>query len=78
MPDVEGISYFLPDEGYMDVDAIGITRHARQPESAQRLVEWLLDKKTVHVVDGSGRRSVGIAGWRDEEARLLAERAAYQ
>jgi len=78
MPDVEGIAYFLPDEGYMDVDAIGITRHAHQPESAQRLVEWLLDKKTVRVVDGSGRRPVGIAGWRDEDARLLAERAAYR
>jgi iron(III) transport system substrate-binding protein len=31
-----------PPPGYFDVVAVGINRHARNPESARRLVEWLV------------------------------------
>ena len=31
-----------PQPGYFDVAAVGIGRHARNPESARRLVEWLV------------------------------------
>ena len=31
-----------PQRGYFDVVAVGINRHARSPDAARRLVEWLL------------------------------------
>ena len=33
-----------PRPGYVDVFAVGIGRHARQPDSARRLAEWLVGK----------------------------------
>lgn len=77
-PDVEDIAYFMPEEGYLDINGIGVARHARQPESAQRLVEWMLQNKGIRLQGDSDRRPVGIAGWRDEDARLLVERAGYR
>jgi iron(III) transport system substrate-binding protein len=77
-PDIEDMVYFLPEPGYMDIDGIGVARHARQAESAQRLVHWLLQKGQYRTVSNYELRPVGIAGWRDEDARLLAERAGYQ
>jgi iron(III) transport system substrate-binding protein len=77
-PESEDIAYFLPDEGYLDITGIGVARHAQQPESAQRFVEWMLLNQRVEVSGDSDRRPVGIAGWRDEEARLLVERAGYR
>lgn len=78
LPETEGIEYFLPEEGYLDITGIGVARHAQQPESAQRFVEWMLLNQRVEVSGDSDRRPVGIAGWRDEEARLLTERAGYR
>ena len=63
---------------YFDVSAVGVARHAVQPESAQRLVGWLLASRTDYFKGETQLRTVGIAGWRDEEARLLAERAGYR
>jgi len=63
---------------YVDVDAIGVARHAQNPESAHVLVDWMLKKKAIKDLAWSNDKNVGIAGWRDEEARLLAERAGYQ
>ena len=77
-PEIENIAYFLPEEGYLDITGIGVARHAQQPESAQRFVEWMLLNQSVEVSDDPDRRPVGIAGWRDEEARLLIERASYR
>ncbi|MDH3587232.1 MAG: ABC transporter substrate-binding protein [Gammaproteobacteria bacterium] len=33
-----------PQRGYFNVVAVGIGRHARSPDSARRLVEWLVDR----------------------------------
>jgi iron(III) transport system substrate-binding protein len=33
-----------PQPGYIDVTAAGIGRHARSPDAARRLVEWLVDR----------------------------------
>lgn len=77
-PDTENIATFLPDEGYLDINGIGVARHARQPDSAQRFVEWMLQNRSVRLQGDSDRRPVGIAGWRDEDARLLVERAGYR
>ena len=78
VPDLEGIANFVPEEGYLDIDAVGVTRHARHPDSAQRLVEWLLENNKLRVPGAYARRHVGLAGWRDEDARLLIERVGYQ
>lgn len=77
-PDIKDLAYFLPEPGYRDIDGIGVARHARQAELAQRLPDWLLQKAQYRKVSDHELRSVSIAGWRDEDARLLAERAGYQ
>ena len=35
----------LPQPGYIDVEAVGIGRHARSPDAARKLVEWFTDKQ---------------------------------
>ena len=37
-----GVAATWPRPGYFDVVAVGIGRHARQPDSARRLAEWLI------------------------------------
>lgn len=88
------LSVIEPDEAYVDIEAVGIARHARYPESAQALVAWLL---TAEVQDRHALRThleaaraayvetadvsqnhVGQAAWHDEDAILLAERAGYR
>jgi iron(III) transport system substrate-binding protein len=78
VPDVDDLVYFVPEQHYMDIDGIGVARHARQSDSAQRLVKWLVEEKQPRIVSEFEISPVSIAGWRDEEARLLAERAGYQ
>jgi len=63
---------------YVDIDGIGVARHARYPESAHVLVDWMLNKNAIKDLVWSNGKNVGIAGWRDEDARLLAQRAGYQ
>jgi iron(III) transport system substrate-binding protein len=63
---------------YVDIDGIGVARHARYPESAHVLVDWMLNEKAIKDLAWSNGKNVGIAGWRDEDARLLAQRAGYQ
>jgi iron(III) transport system substrate-binding protein len=76
-PDIDDLTYFLPEQHYMDVDAIGVARHAQQAESAQHLVKWLVEKLQPRIVSEVEIDPVSIAGWLDEDARLLAERAGY-
>jgi iron(III) transport system substrate-binding protein len=75
--DVDDLLYVMPEQGYTDIDGMGVARHARQAESAQRLIEWLVRNKPPRSVSDYKLRPVAIAGWRDPEARLLAERAGY-
>lgn len=58
------------------IDAVGVGRHSRYPVSAQLFVDWLIRERPVDVPD-SLTIPVSVAGYRDEEARLLAERAGY-
>jgi iron(III) transport system substrate-binding protein len=73
---VEGLVHFAPKPVYSDIRGIGVTRHAEHPEEAARLVAWLLE--SAPGPGYSNGRHVGVAGWRDEEARLLAERVGYR
>ena len=61
-----------------EVTAVGVGRHARQPDAAQVLADWLLVNKSVRVPSFADLPQAGVAGWRDEEVRLLAERAGYR
>jgi iron(III) transport system substrate-binding protein len=74
----EGIKRISPKPLYIDIDGVGVARHARHPESAQTLVNWMLAENELREPVSSNGRNIGLAGWRDEEAALLAERAAYR
>ena len=67
-----------PEPHSYEATAVGVGRHARQPDAAQSLADWLLVNKSVRVPSFAELPRAGIAGWRDEEARLLAERAGYR
>jgi len=68
----------VPEPAYFDIEGTGIARHARYPESAQRLVDWMLARKSTSTDTGVIGRNIGLAGWHDEDAQLLAERAGYE
>ena len=76
--DAKEFVYFTPSPLYVNIDAVGVARHANNPESAQRLVEWFLDNKKIQIKSNDVRQNIGNAGWRDEDARLLAERVGYR
>ena len=63
---------------YYNIQGVGVARHAQYPETAQRLVNWLLAQQSPAEVPAANTRNVGQAGWYEEEARLLAERAGYR
>ncbi|MDX1517081.1 MAG: hypothetical protein R3288_09595, partial [Woeseiaceae bacterium] len=69
----------IPAPVVADVQAAGVARHAREPEAALRLIEWLAtgraaSPKAVH----DTLRPVGNLAWRIEDAVRLAQRAGYR
>lgn len=77
-PQAGSLTRFAPEPTYLDIRGIGVTRHAENPDAGQQLVEWVVSKMTGLEPVNSNGKNIGIAGWRDEEARLLAERAGYR
>lgn len=78
-----------PVETHLTAFAAGIARHARYAESATVLLAWLLgsdgqaafaEAAAVTPLTDSVELSSGLAviGWRQEDARLLAERARWR
>jgi len=63
---------------YADISAIGVGRHAAQPERAQQLVDWLLRNHPPAGLAEWNDRNIGVVGYRDNEVRLLAERVGYR
>ncbi len=63
---------------YSDVSAMGVGRHAENPERAQQLIDWLIVNKPLAGSAENNGRNIGVVGWRHEEVMLLAERAAYR
>ncbi len=72
----EEMIVLVPQPAYFDIDGLGIVRHSRYPQSAQRLVDWMLSKQRFDSAVVKPR-NIGAAGWRDNDAILLAERAGY-
>ena len=73
---------------YADIEAIGIARHARNPEGARALVEWLLSDAAEHplldyvlahdaTTEMRDPENVSVVAVYREEAIKLAERARY-
>ena len=74
--------------GFVDIEGVGVARHARNPEGAQHLVRWLLSdeiqerhaastRSSAATSGFDGDRNVGIVAWYYDEAVKLAERARY-
>lgn len=74
---MNGVLTLEPVPQYLDVSAMGIGRHAQSPERAQQLIDWLILNRPLEDFGAWQGKNVAIAGWRNEEARLLAERAGY-
>ena len=76
----EGVTPLSLAPPTVDIDAIGVGRHARNADAAQAVVDWLLENRFVGIRRKIERYppAVYTAGYHDEEARLLAERAGYR
>lgn len=80
VPDAgESLGINEPPQAFVNITGIGIARHARNPEGAQLLIEWLVSKSALsdEHLDGISEKNVGMAGWNDEDAAKLAERTSY-
>jgi len=68
-----------PAVAHANVEAVGVARHARNPEGGKVLVEWLVAQSPLlpEQLVGISTRNIGFAGWHDEAAIKLAERASY-
>ena len=78
LADGAGLDRIYPEPTYRDIRGAGVSRHAQNADAAHAFVDWLLSDLAPQVPERSNGRNIGIAGWRDEEARLLAERASYR
>lgn len=59
------IGRIVPNPAYVDAEAAGINRHAREPEAALRLIEWMLSAEFQNVhSEASGNRPVVSGGQR--------------
>jgi len=73
----DGMRTVLPSPSYIDVSAMGVGRHAQNPERAQQLINWLIVNQGPPEDGERMQRNVAVAGWGNQEARLLAERAGF-
>ena len=75
--DATGVRIVEPLPKYFNVRALGVARHAQNPDAAQALVDWIMVNVPLDIADDSGKSSARI-GWLDEDVGLLAERAGYR
>jgi iron(III) transport system substrate-binding protein len=75
-----GVLPIVSEPPTLEITAVGVNRHAAHPDAAQKLADWLLRHREPRIpsADRPAPLAVHIAGWRDEEAGLLAERAGYR
>ena len=83
------VKTIAPADAYVDVEAAGITRHARNPDAAATLIDWMLQSEvqTRHAAqtsafpvqkDAVGSHNVAAAALGHDEAAQLADRARYR
>lgn len=76
-----GLDFHLPAAAYGDVAALGIGRHARNPDGALALAEWLVRNEAGLPAAAAGRNerdSVSLVAINYDDAVKLAERARYR
>lgn len=73
----ERLSFLVPTPLNVDIAAAGVARHARNPDGAARLVEWLISRFDGSGLSGHAAQPVSFVAWYYEEAVKLAERARY-
>jgi iron(III) transport system substrate-binding protein len=76
------IGYLFAQPAIVDVEAVGIGRHAEHPDAARQLIGWLLRDaeypgSPAAEWPAAAPLNVGIAGWHADEAIRLAERAGW-
>jgi len=87
------LRFSIPVPAAVDIIGVGVARHARDPNGAAALVEWLFqtDVQSKFALttwsnpaiglepdsQGPGARNVGLVAWHEEDAAKLAERARY-
>ena len=76
----EGATFSPVRPRLFTVTAMGVGRHAENPEGGQGLVDWMLRRKVIADVPTDEDLPVPAhtLGWHDEDVKLLAERAAYR
>lgn len=77
-----------PPELYFDIEAVGVTRHARNPDAAAALIDWLVGDEiqashasqtgALPVTDAAGLVPIVTVAAGLQEAVNLAERARYR
>ena len=83
------LQVMVPESAYVDIEAIGVTRHATNPDAAFRLIDWLVspDRLRRHAEqtgllpvanDAVARDNAVLAASGTVEANKLAERARYR
>lgn len=77
-PGHEAWTVFTPEPTCYDIHAVGVARHAQNPQAGQQLVDWILAGSTLPNSADAPVRNIAAAGFFGEEARLLAERAGYR
>ncbi len=76
-------------ETYVDIEAVGVTRHAHNPDAAVALIDWMLqrDIQTRHaaqtaafpvLLESEGNHNIVAVASGQAEATKLAERARYR
>lgn len=84
-----GLQIHSPDSMYVAIEAVGVTRHARNPDAAVQLIDWMLGAEVQQqhaeqagafpvLPDAKGSHSVMQAAAGNVEATKLAERARYR
>jgi iron(III) transport system substrate-binding protein len=71
-----GLAVHQPEPTIATIHAIGVGRHAHNPDGAVRLVEWFTARSPI-AAGGAEFSNASIAGWHAEDARQLVERARY-
>ena len=72
-----GLKILELPEPTANIEAVGVGRHARNPDGAVRLAEWLILRSEWAADSGATRANVGEVARHYDEAVLLAERVRF-
>jgi iron(III) transport system substrate-binding protein len=78
-----------PAEAYVDIEAVGVTRHARNPDAALALIDWMLQREIQNrhaaataafpvLAEAQGSHNIVAVAAGQAEAASMAERARYR